>query len=62
MTKTDYTDTRIKQLSKAVTKLMKNNDEFYTEITELKSRIRELEDELDIHQHHIAELESEEGK
>lgn len=35
-------------LNKAVTKLMRNNDEFYNEITELKSRIRELEDEKDI--------------
>lgn len=57
MTKTDYTDTRIKQLSKAVTKLMINNDELYNEITELKSRIRELEDELDVHHRHIPEVE-----
>lgn len=82
-------------LNKTVTKLMRNNDEFYNEITELKSRvkelvfiqsngfldallrqlklsdsenkhlkerIRELKDELDIHQHYIAELESEEVK
>lgn len=44
-------------LNKAVTKLMRNNDEFYNEITELKSRIRELEDELDVHHRHIPEVE-----
>lgn len=80
-------------LNKTVTKLMRNNDEFYNEIILIKSnfqiidelssqlrllnkyitqsdsenkylkeRIRELEDELDIHQHHIAEIESEEVK
>lgn len=60
----DRRDEKIKKLeknisilNKAVTKLMRNNDEFYTEITELKSRIRELEDELDIHHRHIPDVE-----
>lgn len=37
-----------------------NNRKLLLENKHLKEKIRELEDELDIHQHHIAELESEE--
>lgn len=60
----DRRDEKIKKLeknisilNKAGTKLMRNNDELYNEITELKSRIRDLEDELDVHHRHIPEVE-----
>lgn len=50
----------IDELSSQLRLLNKYITQSDSENKHLKERIRELEDELDIHQHHIAELESEE--
>lgn len=49
----------IDELSSKLRSLNKYITQSDSENKHLKERIRELEDELDIYQHHIAELESE---